>query len=65
MGVSNIVTFDAHDPRVQNAVPLMGFDNVHAHLSGAQGPDSATCPILQLDRDHFMVISPDEGAHEP
>ena len=61
MGVSNIITFDAHDPRVQNAVPLMGFDNVmptyqvlKALLRGF--------PDLQPDRDNFMVISPDEGA---
>ena len=45
MGVSNIITFDAHDPRVQNSIPLSGFDN-----------------FMQLDKDHLMVISPDEGA---
>lgn len=61
MGVSNIITFDAHDPRVQNATPLMGFDNVmptyqvlKALLRRVQD--------LQANREHFMIVSPDEGA---
>lgn len=61
MGVSNIVTFDAHDPRVHNAIPLMGFDNVmptYQVLKALLGKH----PELELDKDHFMIISPDEGA---
>lgn len=61
MGVSNIITFDAHDPRVQNAIPLSGFDNftppyqfIKALLKKEKN--------LQIDKDHLMVISPDEGA---
>ncbi|MEG0167141.1 MAG: ribose-phosphate pyrophosphokinase [Ruthenibacterium sp.] len=61
MGVSNIVTFDAHDPRMQNAVPLMGFDNVMPTYQVIKALLRAE-PDLQFDRDHFMVISPDEGA---
>ncbi len=60
MGVDNILTFDAHDPRVQNAIPLHGFDTVRttyqfikALLRNVKG--------LQIDSDHMMVISPDEG----
>lgn len=61
MGVSNIITFDAHDPRVQNAIPLMGFDNV---MPTYQVMKSFLCnvPDLCLDRDSFMIVSPDEGA---
>lgn len=61
MGVSNIITFDAHDPRVQNAIPLMGFDNV---MPTYQVMKSFLCnvPDLCFDRDSFMVVSPDEGA---
>lgn len=61
MGVANIVTFDAHDPRMQNAVPLMGFDNVMPTYQVMKALIRAV-PDLKLDRDHFMVISPDEGA---
>lgn len=61
MGVSNIVTFDAHDPRMQNAVPLMGFDNVMPTYQVLKAMLRAV-PDLQMDREHFMVISPDEGA---
>ncbi len=60
MGVDNIITFDAHDPRVQNAIPLHGFETVRpayqfikALLKNVKG--------LQIDSDHMMVISPDEG----
>lgn len=61
MGVSNIVTFDAHDPRVQNAVPLMGFDNI---IPAYQVLKSMfrNIPDINLDKNHFMVVSPDEGA---
>ncbi len=61
MGVENILTFDAHDPRVQNAIPSSGFDNVQPTYQFIK----ALCrniPDLQFDPDHFMVISPDEGA---
>ena len=60
MGVRNIITFDAHDPRVQNAVPLMSFDNAMPTYQVLKAMLRAV-PDLQLDRDHFMVISPDEG----
>ncbi|MEG2501018.1 MAG: ribose-phosphate pyrophosphokinase [Oscillospiraceae bacterium] len=61
MGVSNIVTFDAHDPRMQNAVPLMGFDNVMPTYQVLKTMMYAL-PDLQFDPQHFMVVSPDEGA---
>ncbi|MEG2699041.1 MAG: ribose-phosphate pyrophosphokinase [Ruthenibacterium sp.] len=61
MGVANIVTFDAHDPRMQNAVPLMGFDNVMPTYQVMKALLKAE-PNLKFDPDHFMVISPDEGA---
>ena len=60
MGVENIITFDAHDPRVQNAIPLKGFETVQPiyqfikHLLKHEKD-------LQIDSDHMMVISPDEG----
>ena len=61
MGVSNFITFDAHDPPVQNAIPLKGFETVPPvyqfikHLLKNEKD-------LQIDSDHMMVISPDEGA---
>ena len=61
MGVSNVITFDAHDPRVQNATPLMGFDNVMPTYQVLKALIHEV-PDIQLDWDHFMVISPDEGA---
>ncbi len=61
MGVSNIVTFDAHDPRMQNAVPMMGLDNVIPTYQVLKAMLRCV-PDLQLNRDHFMVVSPDEGA---
>ncbi len=61
MGVSNIITFDAHDPRMQNAVPLMGLDNVMPTYQVIKAL-LRDIPNLSFDRDHFMVISPDEGA---
>ena len=61
MGVENIITFDAHDPRVQNATPLHGFETIQpayqfmkALLKNEKG--------LHIDNDHFMIISPDEGS---
>ncbi len=59
MGVANIVTFDAHDPRLQNAVPLMGFDNVMPTYQVIKAVIKAEPDI---DFKKFMVISPDEGA---
>ncbi len=61
MGVSNIITFDAHDPRVQNAIPLSGFDNIMPTYQFVKTLFQHD-PDLQIDKDHFMVISPDEGA---
>lgn len=61
MGVSNVVTVDAHDPRVCNAVPLMGFDNVIPSYQVLKSMFKAF-PDLAVDKDHFMVVSPDEGA---
>ncbi len=61
IGVSNIITFDAHDPRMQNAVPLIGFDSVMPTYQVLKAL-LQHMPDLQLDRDHFMAISPDEGA---
>lgn len=57
MGVSNIVTFDAHDSRVQNAVPLMGFDNVMPYYQVLKAL-TRKIPDLKLNREHFMVVSP-------
>ena len=61
MGVQNLITFDAHDPRVMNAVPLMGFDNVMPTYQVLKCMFKHV-PDLSLDRDHFMIVSPDEGA---
>lgn len=61
MGVSNVITVDAHDPRVCNAIPLMGFDNVIPSYQVLKAMFGAF-PDLVIDKDHFMVISPDEGA---
>lgn len=60
MGVRDIITFDAHDPRVQNAVPLMGFDNYFAYYQVLKAM-KRRYPDLDL-HDNFMVVSPDEGA---
>ena len=61
MGVQNIITFDAHDPRLMNAVPLMSFDNVMPTYQVLKTL-LQHMPELSFDKDHFMVISPDEGA---
>lgn len=61
MGVSDIITFDAHDPRVQNAIPLQGFDNFNPPYQFMKALLRAE-PDLSVDKDHLMVVSPDEGA---
>lgn len=61
MGVKDIITFDAHDPRVQNAVPLLGFDNFFATYQILKVLIKKF-PELQFDKEHFMIVSPDEGA---
>ncbi|MBQ5952150.1 MAG: ribose-phosphate pyrophosphokinase [Lachnospiraceae bacterium] len=60
MGVENIITFDAHDPRVQNAIPLKGFETVSCTYQFMKYLLREE-PDLQIDADHMMVISPDEG----
>ena len=60
MGVENIITFDAHDPRVQNAVPLNGFETVQATYQMLKAL-AHTVPDLHIDREHMAIISPDEG----
>ncbi|MGN0141364.1 MAG: ribose-phosphate pyrophosphokinase [Roseburia sp.] len=60
MGVDNIITFDAHDPRVQNAIPLKGFETVQPAYQFIKGI-CRSVKGLQIDSDHMMVISPDEG----
>lgn len=60
MGVDNIITFDAHDPRVQNAIPLSGFDTVQASYQFIKGL-LRHVEGLRIDSQHMMVISPDEG----
>ena len=61
MGVTNFITFDAHDPRVQNATPLCGFDNFTPPYQFMRALLD-NVPDLIIDKDHMMVISPDEGA---
>lgn len=61
MGVKDLITFDAHDPRVQNSVPLMGFDNFFPTYQVMKAL-TTRFPDLDFDKDHFMVVSPDEGA---
>ncbi|MBQ2991524.1 MAG: ribose-phosphate pyrophosphokinase [Clostridia bacterium] len=61
MGVSNIITFDAHDPRVQNAIPLNGFESIMPTYQMLKAM-CATYDDLKIDKDHMMVVSPDEGA---
>lgn len=60
MGVDNIITFDAHDPRVQNAIPLHGFETVQPAYQFVKGLLQHV-KNLQIDSSHMMVISPDEG----
>ena len=61
MGVDNIITFDAHDPRVQNAIPLNGFETVQASYQFIKYL-LLNVDDLELDSEHLMMISPDEGA---
>ena len=61
MGVSNIITFDAHDPRVQNAIPTTGFESImpsYQIFKALLRKDKT----LRIDKDHMMIVSPDEGA---
>ena len=60
MGVDNIITFDAHEPRVQNAIPLSGFETVQTPYQFIKGLLKHV-KGLKIDADHMMVISPDEG----
>ena len=61
MGVDNIITFDAHDPRVQNSIPLHGFDSFNPPYQFIKALLRAE-PNLIVDKEHLMIISPDEGA---
>ncbi len=61
MGVSNFITFDAHDPRVQNAIPLAGFDNVRSSYQMIKAL-VRNYPDIDFDKEKIMVVSPDEGA---
>ena len=61
MGVSNIITFDAHDPKIQNAIPLHGFDNVRPTYQMIKALVKAV-PDVSFTHDRLMIVSPDEGA---
>ena len=61
MGVSNILTFDAHDSRINNAIPLAGFDNVRPAYQMIKALVRAV-PDVKIDKDNLVIISPDEGA---
>ena len=61
MGVANLITFDAHDPRVCNAIPLSGFDNVRPSYQMIKAL-IRNVPDIVIDKEHLMMISPDEGA---
>lgn len=61
MGIDNFITFDAHDPRVQNSTPLNGFDNFIPHDQFIKALLGAEDDLI-VDKDHLIVISPDEGA---
>jgi ribose-phosphate pyrophosphokinase len=60
MGVSNIITFDAHDPRISNSIPLSGFDNVQPTYQMIKAIVRAV-PDIALNKFDTVVISPDEG----
>ncbi len=60
MGVDNLITFDAHDARVQNSIPLKGFENVQPTYQFLKALVN-TIPDIEIDREHVMIISPDEG----
>ena len=59
-GIDNLITFDAHDPRVMNAIPLKGFENVYTTYQMIKAMVN-NLPSLKIDKDHLMIISPDEG----
>ncbi len=61
MGVTNILTFDAHDPRVQNAIPTCGFESFRPTYQFVKGV-LKNCDDIRIDPEHLMIISPDEGA---
>lgn len=61
MGISNFITFDAHDPRVQNSIPLNGFDNFMPHYQFIKALLNSEDDLI-IDKEHLIVISPDEGA---
>jgi len=61
MGVSNIITFDAHDPRVQNAIPTTGFESIMPSYQIFKAL-LRTDKTLHIDKEHMMIVSPDEGA---
>lgn len=63
LGVNRVVTFDAHDPRIANVVPLIGLENVSPALQFTQGL-LTEYEDIQIDKDHLMFIAPDEGATE-
>lgn len=60
MGVANIITFDAHDPRIENSIPLDGFQNFMPTYQFIKNLLRAV-PDLEIDADHLMAVSPDEG----
>lgn len=60
MGVDNIITFDAHDPKVQNAIPMKGFENVYTTYQMIKAMVN-NIPDFKIDKDNLMIISPDEG----
>ncbi len=60
MGVTNLITFDAHDPRVQNSIPLHGFEDVRSAYQMIKAM-LKTYPDIEIDPDKTMIISPDEG----
>lgn len=61
IGVNNIITFDAHDPRVQNAIPLSGFESIQPNYQFIKALFNSVDDLI-VDSDHMMMISPDEGA---
>ena len=63
MGVSNIIVFDAHETRVQNAIPLSGFDNVQPHYQMVKAL-LRQVPNIKFDKKSCMIVAPDEGAME-
>ncbi len=60
MGVENIITFDAHEPRIQNAIPLSGFENFRPIYQFIKGLYRA-CPTFDVSPDRLLIVSPDEG----